>query len=899
MKGKRIKRNAEFNRASKQITQLVEECKKNFRAHDDSPLWLAYLEFVDDIVVRGLLQIVACSIGYFLDETDPSLTHGVLFEVKFELEEPDIVFRPGLDKAIVNNFYDQIQGYVNDILHCCSIIPRIASHLNDQKAKNDYLNVVSTHKEVKSMVDQLMHRIHDVMTRANKIKTTQNEFSYLWVDSRTEYMHNFLTYGRQLTQDEVDALEEDEKAVKKQYPSLKQFQEQIDFYENLHDQLKGMDNTKLIQSWMKIDIKPYKTSLLNNIKRWSFVFKKHLMDHVVKSLGELNDFIERADEGLMTQVQENDYDGLIRVMEFLQAVKERQNTTDTMFDPLQEIIELLRNYGVAIPEESIVQLQELPEKWANTKRLSVIAIQQVAPLQAIEVNKLRKKIGDFEVKQNGFRKSFRKMRFFKFKCKQPYEFLGAANGMIREQETHMKKLQESSILFEVQIPEFKMLQVCRKEIKMLKQLWDYIFLVQTSVDEWKTTPWKDIDVENMDMECKKFSKDIRGFDKEMRTWDVFNGLELTVKNMLTSLRAVGELQNPAIRDRHWNQLVTATKVNFAMDEDTTLADLLDLNLHNYEDDVHNIVDKAIKEMAMERMLKELEVIWSAMEFEHEKHARTGCTLLRTSEELIETLEENQVQIQNMMTSKYIGYFLTEISTWQKRLSIIDQVIALWFDVQRTWCHLESIFIGSEDIRKQLPVDSKRFDEIDTEFKELMIQIGKNSNVVKATSIPGMAERLEVIQAKLSLCEKALAEYLETKRLAFPRFYFASSTDLLDILSNGNQPIKVAKHLTKLFDSMAKLKLRDTGADIEKDAYSMIAKDGEEVDFYQDCICEGQVEVWLTRLMSTMRETIRHSMTKSVKAYEHKARDQWLFDYPAQVSLCVTQIWWTSEVIPNM
>ena len=46
---------------------------------------------------------------------------------------------------------------------------------------------------------------------------------------------------------------------------------------------------------------------------------------------------------------------------------------------------------------------------------------------------------------------------------------------------------------------------------MLKQLWDYIFLVKTSVDEWKTTPWKDIDVENMDMECKKFSKDIRYF----------------------------------------------------------------------------------------------------------------------------------------------------------------------------------------------------------------------------------------------------------------------------------------------------------------------------------------------------------------------------------------------------
>lgn len=85
----------------------------------------------------------------------------------------------------------------------------------------------------------------------------------------------------------------------------------------------------------------------------------------------------------------------------------------------------------------------------------------------------------------------------------------------------------------------------------------------------------------------------------------------------------------------------------------------------------------------------------------------------------------QVQLQNLMTSKYISYFLEEVSAWQQKLSYADQVITIWFEVQRTWLHLESIFIGSEDIRKQLPEDSNRFDKIDDEFKVLYFPLIKS------------------------------------------------------------------------------------------------------------------------------------------------------------------------------
>ena len=70
----------------------------------------------------------------------------------------------------------------------------------------------------------------------------------------------------------------------------------------------------------------------------------------------------------------------------------------------------------------------------------------------------------------------------------------------------------------------------------------------------------------------------------------------------------------------------------------------------------------------------------------------------------------------MMTSKFVGHFEEQVSSWQKKLSNADAVINIWLEVQLTWSHLESIFIGSEDIRAQLPEHSKNFDNIDTDFK---------------------------------------------------------------------------------------------------------------------------------------------------------------------------------------
>ena len=237
----------------------------------------------------------------------------------------------------------------------------------------------------------------------------------------------------------------------------------------------------------------------------------------------------------MSQLHAGDYRGLIKVMEFLRLIRERQRKMDGMFAPLKEIVVLLGKYGVSIPEATLVQLKELPTKWTNTKRLSYVARQNVGSLQSTEIIKLRNRIEQFERDQWSFRSIYSKSEFFSIECKEPYTHLRKAKQDLEELEDQVKKLQSEANLFEVPVPDFSLTMKCAQENKTMKFVWDYIVLVRTSFDEWKKTMWLDIDVENMDMECKKYSKDLRAFDKETREWSAFIGLESMVKNMLTCL----------------------------------------------------------------------------------------------------------------------------------------------------------------------------------------------------------------------------------------------------------------------------------------------------------------------------------------------------------------------------
>ena len=64
---------------------------------------------------------------------------------------------------------------------------------------------------------------------------------------------------------------------------------------------------------------------------------------------------------------------------------------------------------------------------------------------------------------------------------------------------------------------------------------------------------------------------------------------------------------------------------------------------------------------------------------------------------------------------------------------------------------------------------------------------KKRNAIQAANIEGNLSGLTHCLAEQEVCKKALVDFLDSKRLVFPRFYFVSEADLLDILSNGSNP----------------------------------------------------------------------------------------------------------------
>lgn len=159
---------------------------------------------------------------------------------------------------------------------------------------------------------------------------------------------------------------------------------------------------------------------------------------------------------------------------------------------------------------------------------------------------------------------------------------------------------------------------------------------------------------------------------------------------------------------------------------------------------------------------------------------------------------------------------------------------------------------------------------------------------------GHLQLIESANEKLVKCEKALNRFMEDKRTCFPRFYFVSPADLLDILSNGNQPEKVMQHMPKIFQAIETLKLES--GQVRPAAIGMKSCVGiEYVNFTEPLKLLGKVEVYLQDVIDVMRVSLRKIAGHSMEKYSQHPRTEWLKLDCSQCTLLVNMTVYTTNV----
>ncbi|KAF2733638.1 dynein heavy chain [Polyplosphaeria fusca] len=440
-----------------------------------------------------------------------------------------------------------------------------------------------------------------------------------------------------------------------------------------------------------------------------------------------------------------------------------------------------------------------------------------------------------------------------------------------------------------------------EEVQDFKSVWASLATIWNSIEDLRETLWNSIQPRKLRKNIDDLLKLTKEMPSRMRQYAAFEYVQDTLKNLLKVNSLLGELRSDAVRERHWVRIFKQLKPQKRYSAiSMTLGDVWDLKLGPSEKIIRDVITQAQGEMALEEFLKQVRETWQNYQLELVNY-QNKCRLIRGWDDLFAKCSENLNSLQAMRHSPYYKEFEEDASAWEEKLNRVHVLFDVWIDVQRQWVYLEGVFTGNADIKHLLPMESSRFQNINSEFLSVMKKVSRSPGVLDVLNISGVQKSLERLAELLNKIQKALGEYLERERVSFPRFYFVGDEDLLEIIGNSNDTLRIAKHLRKMFAGISGLITDEDGV-----IQGFTSKEGEEVMLRKEVslIKTPRINEWLGALEMNMKTTLAELTIEAFQEFEQlmaadsmdsEAFNAYIAKYPAQVVVLGTQVAWTHAV----
>ncbi|MCJ1472503.1 hypothetical protein MMC13_001151 [Lambiella insularis] len=441
-----------------------------------------------------------------------------------------------------------------------------------------------------------------------------------------------------------------------------------------------------------------------------------------------------------------------------------------------------------------------------------------------------------------------------------------------------------------------------EEIQDFTSVWAALSTVWQSINDLRDTLWATVQPRKVRQSIDGLIKMTKEMPSRMRQYAAFEHVQTILRQLLKANPLIADMKSEAVRERHWNKIFKNLKPSKRYSSlSLTLGDVWDLQLAVSEPVIRDIIIQAQGEMALEEFLKQVRETWQNYALDLINY-QNRCRLIRGWDDLFAKCSENLNSLQAMRHSPYYKEFEEDALSWEDKLNRVHVLFDMWIDVQRQWVYLEGVFTGNADIKHLLPMESSRFQNINAEFFAVLKKVTKSPFVLDVLNIAGVQKILERLAELLNKIQKALGEYLERERMSFPRFYFVGDEDLLEMIGNSGDTMRIAKHFRKMFAGLSGLLMEEDESIIT----GVTSKEGETMQLKKPVPLSKILKIndWLAALETSMKFTLAELLGQAIEQYrivftsteiETDTLHNYIGSFPAQIVVLATQAVWTTSV----